>query len=95
MCQKQGVYRCWTTIASPILGIVLQFLRESSNGFVYAGVARIGVREVEVFELDCMTQNGSEDSLRILGPILEELDKGLLCCFLLSSSQERERSVTS
>ena len=33
-------------------------------------------RWVEVFESDCMTQIGSEDSLLILGLILEELDEG-------------------
>ena len=41
------------------------------------------LRWVEVFESDCMTRNGSEDSLRILGLILEELDEGL--SVLLSS----------
>ena len=34
------------------------------------------LRWVEVFESDCMTQNDSEDSLLILGLILEELDEG-------------------
>ncbi len=36
----------------------------------------------EVFESDCMTRNDSEDSLRILGLIPEELDEGL---FVLTS----------
>jgi hypothetical protein len=39
------------------------------------------LREVEVSESDCMTQNGSEDSLRILGLILEELDEVLFVLF--------------
>ncbi len=43
------------------------------------------LREVEVFESDYMTQNGSEDSLRILGLILEELDEGL---FLRENEKE-------
>ncbi len=42
-----------------------------SLGLVFASC------EVEVFESDCMTQNGSEDSLLILGLILEELDESL------------------
>ncbi len=47
-------------------------------------------REVEVFEPDCMTQNGSEDSLLILGLILEELDEGLFV-FLSSIKFRRTR----
>ena len=42
---------------------------------------------VEVFESDCMTRNDSEDSLWILGLILEELDEGL--SVLLSSIKFR------
>ncbi len=38
---------------------------------------------VEVSESDCIAQNSSEDFLRILGLILEELDEGL--SVLLSS----------
>ena len=45
------------------------------------------LRGVEVFESDCMTRNGSEASLRILGLILEELDEGL--SVLLSSIKFR------
>jgi hypothetical protein len=51
------------------------------------------LRWVEVFESNCMTQNGSEDSLRILGLILEEFDEGL---FVLLASikfgRTREKS---
>ena len=53
------------------------------------------LRWVEVFKSDCMTQNDSEDSLLILGLILQELDEGFLVFLSLSSSGERERSVTS
>ena len=45
------------------------------------------LRWIEVFESDCMTRNDSEDSLWILGLILEELDEGL--CVLLSSIKFR------
>ncbi len=51
------------------------------------------LRGVEVFESDCMTRNDSEDSLRILDLILEELDEGL---FVLLASikfgRTREKS---
>ncbi len=47
------------------------------------------LRGVEVFESDCMTRNDSEDSLRILGLILEELDDGL---FVLLASIKFERT---
>ena len=46
------------------------------------------LRWVEVFESDCIAQNGSEDSLRILGLIQEELDEGLFV--LLSSIKFRK-----
>ena len=45
------------------------------------------LRWIEVFESDCMTRNDSEDSLWILGLILEELDEGL--SVLLSSIKFR------
>ena len=47
------------------------------------------LRWVEVFESDCIAQNGSEDSLRILGLIQEELDEGL---FVLLSSIKFRRT---
>ena len=46
-------------------------------------------RWIDVFESDCMAQIGSEDSLRILGLILGELDKGL---FVLLSSIKFRRT---
>ncbi len=48
------------------------------------------LRWVEVFESDCMTQSDSEDSLLILGLILEELDEGLFV-FLSSIKFRRTR----
>ena len=60
-------------LASCFVSIAKEAMDEStlvSLGLVCA------LRWVEVFKLDCMTQNDSEDSLLILGLILEELDEG-------------------
>ncbi len=48
------------------------------------------LRWIEVFESDCMTQNDSEDSLLILGLILEELGEGPFV-FLSSINFRRTR----
>ncbi len=45
-----------------------------------------------MFESDYIAQNGSKDSLRILGLILEELDEGLFVAFF-RQVRENEKEV--
>ncbi len=72
-----------TPSASCFVSVAKAVMDEST--LVSLGVV-CALRWVEVFESDCIAQNNSEDSLRILGLILEELDEGLL---LLSSVKFR------
>ncbi len=49
------------------------------------------LRWVEVFESNCIAQNVSENSLRILGLILEELDEGLLLLSFVKFRRTRKK----
>ena len=74
----------------PLVSLSNPVAKAAMDGSMLVSLGLVcALRWSEVFESDCMTRNGSEDSLRILGLILEELDEGL---FVLLSSIKFRRT---
>ncbi len=69
---------------TPLASCLISVAKAAMDEFTLVSLGLIcASRWVEVFESNCMAQNGSENYLRILSLILEELDEGL---FVLLSS---------